>query len=109
MRLPERRGDARETIYRHGPHVKISSVADCLFCQIAAGQVPATRVLDSDRTIALRDINPQAPSHVLVITRDHYPSLAAVAAAGGGLLDELASQAHRVAAAEGIDESGYRV
>jgi histidine triad (HIT) family protein len=84
-------------------------VADCLFCQIAAGQVPATRVLDSDRTIAFRDINPQAPSHVLVITRDHYPSLAAVAEAGGGLLDELASQAHRVAAAEGIDESGYRV
>jgi histidine triad (HIT) family protein len=84
-------------------------VTDCLFCQIAAGQVPATRVLDSDRTIAFRDINPQAPSHVLVITRDHYPSLAAVAQAGGGLLDELASQAHRVAVAEGIDESGYRV
>lgn len=84
-------------------------MADCLFCQIAAGQVPATRVLDSDRTIAFRDINPQAPSHVLVITRDHYPSLAAVAQAGGGLLDELASQAHRVAVAEGIDESGYRV
>ncbi len=84
-------------------------MTDCLFCQIAAGQVPATRVLDSDRTIAFRDINPQAPSHVLVITRDHYPSLAAVAQAGGGLLDELASQAHRVAAAEGIDESGYRV
>ena len=84
-------------------------MADCLFCQIAAGLVPATRVLDSDRTIAFRDINPQAPSHVLVITREHYPNLAAVAEADSGLLDELAGQAHRVAVAEGISESGYRV
>lgn len=98
-----------KTISRYAPRVKISSVADCLFCQIAAGLVPATRVLESDRTIAFRDINPQAPSHVLVITREHYPNLAAVAEAGGDLLDELAGQAHRVAAAEGIAESGYRV
>jgi histidine triad (HIT) family protein len=46
---------------------------------------------------------------VLVVTKEHYPNLAAVAAAGDGLLDELASQAHQVAVAEGIDESGYRV
>jgi histidine triad (HIT) family protein len=84
-------------------------VADCLFCQIVAGVIPATRVLESDRTLAFRDINPQAPTHVLVITREHYPNLAAAAQAGGGLLDELASQAQRVAEAEGVDESGYRV
>jgi histidine triad (HIT) family protein len=84
-------------------------VADCLFCQIVSGLIPAERVLESDRTIAFRDINPQAPSHVLVITREHLPNLAAVAQAGGGLLDELAGQAHQVAVAEGIDESGYRV
>jgi len=71
--------------------------------------IPATRVLESDRTLAFRDINPQAPTHVLVITREHYPNLAAAAQAGGGLLDELASQAQRVAEAEGVDESGYRV
>jgi histidine triad (HIT) family protein len=59
--------------------------------------------------MAFRDINPQAPVHVLVIPRDHYPDLAALASAGGGLLDELAAQAHQVAAAEGIDQSGYRV
>lgn len=84
-------------------------MADCLFCQIVAGVIPATRVLESDRTLAFRDINPQAPTHVLVITREHYPNLAAAAQAGGGLLDELASQAQRVAEAEGVDESGYRV
>ena len=89
--------------------LKISSVADCLFCQIVSGLIPADLVLESDRTIAFRDINPQAPSHVLVITREHFPNLAAVAQAGGGLLDEMAGQAHRVAVAEGIDESGYRV
>ena len=84
-------------------------MADCLFCQIVAGVIPATRVLESDRTLAFRDINPQAPTHVLVITKEHYPNLAAAAQAGGGLLDELASQAQRVAEAEGVDESGYRV
>ena len=84
-------------------------MADCLFCQIVAGLIPADLVLDSDRTIAFRDINPQAPTHVLVITREHYPNLAAAAGAGGGLVEEIAAQAHRVAVAEGIDESGYRV
>ncbi|HEY3735104.1 MAG TPA: histidine triad nucleotide-binding protein [Streptosporangiaceae bacterium] len=84
-------------------------MTDCLFCQIVSGTIPATSVLESDRTIAFRDINPQAPSHVLVITKDHYPNLAAVARAADGLLDEVASQAHQVAVTEGIDETGYRV
>ena len=74
-----------------------------------SGVIPATKVLESDRTIAFRDINPQAPSHVLVITKDHYANLAELAAAGNGLLDEVASQAHQVAVADGTDESGYRV
>jgi histidine triad (HIT) family protein len=80
-----------------------------LFCGIVAGDIPATKVMDSDHTIAIRDIAPQAPTHVLVIPRDHYPDVATLAAAGDGLLDELISQAHRVAAAEGIDASGYRI
>ena len=71
--------------------------------------MPASRVLEGQRTLAFRDINPQAPTHVLVVTREHYPNLAAVAEAGNGLLDELASQARQVAEAEGIAESGYRV
>jgi histidine triad (HIT) family protein len=84
-------------------------VADCLFCQIASGLIPATQVMESNRTLAFRDINPQAPTHVLVITKEHYPDLAALARADDGLLDELAGLAHQVAEAEGIDESGYRV
>jgi histidine triad (HIT) family protein len=84
-------------------------VTECLFCGIAAGDVPAVRVLESPRTIAFRDISPQAPVHVLVIPKDHYPDLASLAGAGRGLLDEVAAQAHLVAAGEGIDEAGYRI
>jgi histidine triad (HIT) family protein len=84
-------------------------VPECLFCSIVAGDIPAARVLDSDRTIAFRDINPQAPVHVLIIPRVHLADLAAVAAAGDGLLDEMAAQAHRIAVHEGVAEGGYRV
>lgn len=84
-------------------------MADCLFCGIAAGKIPSDRVLESPRTFAFRDINPQAPVHVLVVTKDHYATLAEVAEAGDGLLAEVASQAHRAAVVTGIAEPGYRV
>ena len=80
---------------------------DCLFCKIVAGDLPADRVLESERTIAFRDINPQAPVHVLVIPRQHLPDVAAVAQAGDGLLDEIAAQARQVASDAGITD--YRV
>lgn len=73
-----------------------------------SGEVPATKVLESDRTVAFRDLDPQAPTHVLVIPRDHYPNAAALAAAGG-LFDHLVAQAHEVAVKEGIGDSGYRI
>ena len=81
---------------------------DCLFCGIASGQIPAEIIQEDSRTIAFRDINPQAPAHVLVIPKEHYVDLAAVAEAGGGLLEEMGRLAHRAAVAEGIDRSGYR-
>jgi histidine triad (HIT) family protein len=84
-------------------------VVDCLFCSIVNGGVPAQRVAETARTIAFRDINPQAPTHVLVIPKDHYPDLAALASADGGLLAEVATQAHQIAEAEGLGNSGYRV
>jgi histidine triad (HIT) family protein len=84
-------------------------VPDCLFCKIVAGEIAAGLVAESSRTIAFRDINPQAPTHVLVIPKEHHPDLATMAAADGGLLAEVAAQAHRVAEAEGIASSGYRV
>jgi histidine triad (HIT) family protein len=84
-------------------------VADCLFCKIVAGDIPAEFVAESERTVAFRDINPQAPTHVLIIPKEHRPDLAALASADGELLAEVAAQAHRVAEAEGIADGGYRV
>ncbi len=84
-------------------------MADCLFCAIVAGEVPATTVLETDRILAFRDIDPQAPMHVLVIPKEHYPDVAALAAADGGLLGEVISGAHNVAAGEGVSQTGYRV
>ena len=87
----------------------ISGVSDCLFCGIVAGEIPAAKVGETQRTLAFRDVNPQAPVHVLVIPKEHHPTVAALAAAGDGLLDEVITQAHRVAKAEGVSEDGYRV
>ena len=84
-------------------------MADCLFCKIVTGDIPAELVAESGRAIAFRDINPQAPTHVLVIPRDHHRDLAALAAADAGLLAEVAALAHQVAEAEGITPGGYRV
>ena len=56
-------------------------MAECLFCAIVAGEIPATKVLETARILAFRDINPQAPTHVLVIPKTHYPDVAALAAA----------------------------
>ena len=84
-------------------------MADCLFCAIVAGEIPATTVLETDRVLAFRDINPQAPTHVLVIPKTHYPDVAALAAADAALLGEVIGAVQQVAVAEAVAESGYRV
>ena len=84
-------------------------MAECLFCAIVAGEIPATKVLETDRILAFRDINPQAPTHVLVIPKTHYRDVAALAAEDAALLAELVNAAQQVAAAEGVAETGYRV
>jgi len=84
-------------------------VAECLFCAIVAGEIPATTVLETDRVLAFRDINPKAPTHVLVIPKTHYPDVAALAAADAALLGEVIGAVQQVAAAETVAETGYRV
>jgi len=81
---------------------------DCLFCRIAAKEIPAEVVLDHDDVLAFRDINPQAPTHVLVIPREHLPSLEAVTDGHGELLARLVGAINEVAAAEGVS-GGFRV
>ncbi|GII27129.1 histidine triad nucleotide-binding protein [Planotetraspora mira] len=87
----------------------LSLVTDCLFCNIAAKEIPAEIVLETDRALAFRDINPQAPTHVLVIPKAHHENAAALAAADDGLADDLLQACHAVAVLEGVAESGYRV
>ena len=83
--------------------------ADCLFCRIVAGEVPATVVAETERTVAFRDLAPQAPTHVLVVPRQHIESAAEVAAEHGATVAELLTTAQRVAADEGLAERGYRL
>jgi len=80
-----------------------------LFCAIVAGDIPSTQVLETDRILAFRDIDPQAPTHVLIIPKAHYPDVAALAAEDAALLGEVIDAAQQVAAAEGVAEAGYRV
>ena len=80
-----------------------------MFCGIAAGEIPATIVSANSQTIAFRDINPQAPVHVLVIPRAHHSNLAELGAAGDDLLSDLVAHARQVAIAEGVADTGYRV
>ena len=85
------------------------SETDCLFCKIIKGEVPAEIVREGDRTIAFRDINPQAPTHVLVVPRDHHQDVASAAVADSGLIDEIVREAHEVAVADNVADSGYRL
>ncbi|MFD7629820.1 histidine triad nucleotide-binding protein [Streptomyces sp. NPDC059851] len=83
--------------------------ADCLFCKIVAGQVPATVVLETETVVAFRDINPQAPTHVLVIPKAHYPDAASLAAASPELTADVLREAGAIAAQEKVDDHGYRI
>jgi len=84
-------------------------IMDCIFCRIAAGTLPATRILETDEVVAFRDLNPQAPTHVLVIPRRHVESLDAFGSGDGELAGKLLLAAGEVARLEGVADSGYRV
>jgi histidine triad (HIT) family protein len=84
-------------------------VTDCLFCRILAGEVPSTEVLSTADAYAFRDINPQAPTHVLVIPRVHITDASEIEAGHGEVLAGMYAAANEVARAEGVDRSGYRL
>ena len=81
-------------------------MSDCLFCRIVAGTIPATKVFEDERYLAFRDIDPTAPTHVLVIPKGHVASLDD--ATDGDMLGGLMLAAAEVARREGVAESGYR-
>lgn len=83
-------------------------MSTCLFCRIVAGEVPAEVVHETGRTLAFRDIGPQAPTHVLVVPREHHDDAAACAGADPALLGEVLAAAVEVARREGL-AGGYRL
>jgi histidine triad (HIT) family protein len=94
---------------RKEPPVAGEPQADCLFCKIVSGEVPATVLRETDTTVAFRDINPQAPTHVLVIPKAHYPDAASLAAAEPQIAADVLSETSAVAVDEKIDGTGFRV
>jgi histidine triad (HIT) family protein len=85
-------------------------VPDCLFCGIVAGDVPATIVSESPRTIAFQDVNPQAPVHILVVPRAHHADLEElVDSTEDDLLRELLAHATEVARSQGVGYDGFRI
>ena len=82
---------------------------DCLFCKIAAGQIPSTKVYEDEQTLAFRDIAPQAPVHVLVIPKKHVSGWYDAKDEDDALLAHLMRVAANVAKMEGIVDSGFRV
>jgi len=80
----------------------------CLFCRIVDGEVPADVVHETDHVVAFRDIDPKAPTHVLVIPKKHVPSLGDAEDDDVGLLGEVMLAARDVAHAEGIADEGFR-
>ena len=81
---------------------------DCLFCKIVAEELPAEVVLDRDDVLAFRDVNPQAPTHVLVVPKEHLPSVEALGAGHERLLTSLVDAVNEVARANGVN-GGFRM
>ncbi len=83
--------------------------ADCLFCRIVAGTAPSTKVHEDDLVVAIRDIAPRAPTHVLVMPREHIQSAADLADGHAPVLGRIFAVAATLARDAGIAESGYRL
>lgn len=82
---------------------------DCLFCKMASGEMQVPKVIEDDHVFAIRDINPRAPVHVLVIPKQHIANAQAIGAEHGPVLARMLEAANEVARQEGIFESGYRL
>ena len=92
-----------------GPVVRGAVDPDCLFCKIVAGQIPATKEFEDDLIVAIRDINPQAPTHLLLLPRAHVASAASLTRKDGELLGAIFDAAAKLARREEIATNGYRI
>ena len=83
-------------------------MADCLFCKIVAGEIPATFVYQDEHLIAFKDINPQAPLHVLVVPRRHIATLNDLTAGDNQIVGEVIRRGAKLAREHGYGDRGYR-
>ena len=83
-------------------------MSDCLFCKIIAREIPASIVYEDERLIAIKDINPQAPTHLLLVPKRHIPTLNDLAAGDDQIVGELVRRAAAIAKDQGIDAGGFR-
>lgn len=81
---------------------------NCIFCKIAAGEIPSTKVYEDEQILAFRDINPMAPTHILVIPKTHIPSVAAIAEENVAVVAHIFTVIPKIAEQEGL-VNGYRV
>ena len=84
-------------------------MSDCLFCKIVDGDIPSNVVFENESVLAFRDINPQAPTHILIIPRRHISTINDIAADDRETVGSLFTAAKEIAGAENLTESGYRV
>jgi histidine triad (HIT) family protein len=87
----------------------VTADPNCLFCKIVAGEIDSKRVAEDDQVVAIRDIAPRAPTHVLVMPRDHIGSAAELTDADASLVGRLFAMAAEIARSEGIADGGYRI
>ncbi len=85
------------------------SPESCLFCEMASGAMEVPRVAESERAFAIKDINPRAPVHILVIPREHIPTALDIEAAHAAVLADMFVLARSVAVSEGISDAGCRL
>jgi histidine triad (HIT) family protein len=83
-------------------------MADCLFCKIINGDIPATIVYQDDHVLAFNDVNPQAPTHVLIVPKRHIATLSDLTPDDDQIVGELARRAAAIASERGISAGGYR-
>ena len=84
-------------------------MSDCLFCKINKGGIPTEKVYDSDEVFAIKDINPQAPIHLLIIPKKHFSTVLEIQEEDHELIGSIYSIANRLAKKNGLDQTGFRV
>ena len=82
---------------------------NCIFCKIIRGEIPSAKVFENEKVYAFRDINPQAPVHILVVPKEHCANLLEGVALKNGVMNDLMEAISEIVRMEGIDKTGFRV